>query len=388
MSVTWPTLPRSLIRLRPRSRRTPIGLDVGSGHFTAVQLLLQPPAGEYQVEHVARLPRANGDERQVGPELTDSDVQVLGRLARLGQFAGRGVVVGLDSPWLDLQSLALPLGSRPLHDPEIQAALRFELSRQLDHDLSEAEVRSWALPASMGSGPNVIGVACPHDRLRQVTSVVSQAGLICRRVDVGCLALLRACAPPTCLSRSDIWGVLDVGHAATRLTIAVGPTLVLHRSLHVGGGKFSELIAGRLGVSVEAAEQLKRQYGMNPKANPCAPSPGGTPAAEVAQIGRLVFGAVRRELARLAGEIERSFSYAIHLYPDSVVDRLWLVGGGANLKGMSDYLSDSIGIAVAVKRPTSATASPTTGGNTQAADDPGLMQAVGLALLGLEAGRG
>lgn len=389
MALTAGSFGGTLGRLRRTARRTPVGLDVGTTTITAVQLSMRPgPSGgslpEYDIAALATVQRAGHDRGGASAALTASDVPALQRLKQQARFAGRSVIVGLDTPLLDIQSLSLPVGERGLDDPAIGAALTFELARHVTYDLALAEIRSWLLPRSMGAGPNVMGVACRRDCLKQTARISSLAGLQCRRVEPGCLALLRACAAARCLEQQVIWGVLDIGYATSRLTLAVGTVPVLHREMDGGGARFSSLIAQRLGVSELSAEQLKRQYGLSTTGGPPAPVAGSAKGPDGTEVGRLVFASLRRELGRLAAEVERSFSYVIHLYPDAIVGQLCLVGGSANLGGLDTTLSDQIGIPVTVGRPPAG--EPIAPGEGAGAADAALLQAAGLAMLGAEAG--
>jgi Tfp pilus assembly PilM family ATPase len=245
--------------------------------------------------------------------------------------------------------------------------------------------------------PTVMGVAVPRKLVNTLYELVASAGYSCRRVDAGACALARCCTifcqPPA----DTIWGVLDIGQTNSRLAVVVDGVPVLQRELPTGGGIFTFRVAESMKLAPPAAERLKRDYGIvggcprSPRDMPAAESGDETRApqrqspepdqpADVLQVPRLVFSAVRRSLTTLAIEVEKSMAYAMHLHGDLPVSSLYLTGGGAGLKGLADFLSQEIGIDVKLADPLAGLGveHPLDGGDPPCA----WARAIGLSLLG------
>lgn len=345
----------------------PIGLDLGTHVIRAVQLEPECRGHEDRPRYRLRAAvRARRDEpapfeyeEPAGHPLRPGLKQLLGR----GGFKGRKVVIGLDPPELVATAVNLPLNGRSLDDPQIRSALSFELARHITCELAAAEVRAWALPKGAGMAPTVMGVAVPRKLVTGLHDLIASVGYSCRRVDAGACALARCCAvfcqPPP----DTIWGLLDIGQSTSRLAVVVGGVPVLQRELPTGGGIFTFRVAESMKLAPPAAERLKRDYGIvggYPRSmqdtsaaesgdEPLASqrqSPEPEQPADVLQVPRLVFSAVRRSLTTLAVEVEKSMAYAMHLHGDLPVSSLYLTGGGAGLKGLADFLSQEVGIDV------------------------------------------
>lgn len=369
-------------RVRRISREVatpPVGLDIGHSRFVAVQLRRTPGSARYAVRAAAALSREDAPE-SVGGRLNEADANRIEPLFGLAPFAGRQVVVAYDAPAVDIQALTLPTANRDADNVDVQAALAFELDRHVEYDIAEAEIRSWKTPSAVGGGPNWVGVCCHRKSIEHQSDVLARAGLYCRRLELGCLALIRACATPEMVEGNQVWGALDFGVHAIRLVLAVGATPVLHRTIDSGARKWTELVASRLDVSADAAERLKLEYGLTLDA---APRTAGANES----VGRMIYHALRRELTRVATEVERSFSYLVHLYSDAAVGPLHLCGRPAGLSGLADMMNEQIGINIIVAQPSQLADIDAASLPEHLEDGPGSVRAVGLALLGAEVER-
>jgi Tfp pilus assembly PilM family ATPase len=323
-------------------RCSPIGLDVGTTRICAVQLTRLSVESPYFIVATATDRAAHAGERNTA--LDDEDLRRIRALLAHAPFRGRRVVFGLDAARFEFQPLSLPTRGQRLSPAEFRSALEFEFARQVNAELDGHEIRHWEVPPAVGAGPNVIGIACPQAAVQEILLRLSDAHLSCQRIDIGCLAQVRACIQASADEPPKINGVLDVGASGSRLTLTIGLTPVLYRTFETGGERLAQLVANRLGVERNSAEQLKREFGIvRDDAGADPPPPASTTGSAA---GRLIFRAIRRELTGLCEEIERSFGYMIHLYPEPKVGVLHLIGGGARLAGLDAFLAAQIGIEV------------------------------------------
>lgn len=364
-------------------RCSPIGLDVGAARIYAVQMTRLSAESPYFIVASATDRAAHTGERDAS--MDDEDLRRIRALLVHSPFRGRRVVFGLDAARFEFQPLSLPTRGQRLSPAEFRSALEFEFSRQVNAELDGHEVRHWEVPPAVGAGPNVIGVACRQAAVQEILMRLSDAHLSCRRIDIGCLAQVRACIRAAADEPPKINGVLDLGASGTRLTLTIGLTPVLYRTFETGGERLTQLVASRLGVERNSAEQLKREFGITrDESAGDAPQPAEGAGSSA---GHLIFRAIRRELTGLCEEIERSFGYMIHLYPEPKVGALRLIGGGARLAGLDAFLAAHIGIDVTCCRPSCVGIVPLEGTTGPWVDDPSVMQAAGLAMLGAEVGQ-
>ncbi len=351
-----------------------IGLDVGRTAARAVQL--SPARGTPRGEK--RWTLVNAMSWHLTGEADPDDrwgslSERLRRAFRHQDFAGRTVVVGLSQPDVELHAVEVPRAQAESGDTRADSAIRWEIER-LSRLEEEKQTAHWWLPRGRGGGPAAIGAAVPAAGVKDIWEACRRAGALCRAVDTAACALSRAASLLRAPGPDEVWGVLDLGTRATRLILCIDDVPVLARSLDTGGEAWTGKVAAVLQVSPEAAEQHKQDYGLGAvTSDPGQPErsarsttdhrlqtgatnelqTGATRAMEdrapqaAAQLAGMILSALRPELNRIVGEVERSYEYVLQCYPGRKAADLILAGGGSSLKGLARHLADRLGIGVA-----------------------------------------
>ncbi len=145
--------------------------------------------------------------------------------------------------------------------------------------------------------------------------------------------------------------LVDIGERYTELIIIRGKTLLFSRKVPVAGRDFTTALTGvlvsdrgRTGLSLEEAEQIKREVGI-----PAVQAEPGLINDKIttAQIASML----QSPLEQLVGEIGRCFDYYREETKDEKVDSLELYGRGASLRGLAHVLSEELEIEVKVGEP-------------------------------------
>lgn len=136
--------------------------------------------------------------------------------------------------------------------------------------------------------------------------------------------------------------VIDLGKKKTSLIIFSGHSLRFTSSLPISSQKFTEAISKALKVKLRKAEQLKIKYGLI-KAKP---------------EGKKIFEALIPVLTDLIEQMKKYLIYYQthtgheHLPPNGRgIKKVLLVGGGANLKGLTDFLAGELKLPVELGNP-------------------------------------
>jgi len=319
-------------------KHTRIGVDVGATGVRAVQLLRSGTT--YTVRAIAR------SERPVG-EPDDGGLSLERRVAscmQSGGFRGRSALVGARAGEIEYHLLNLPAAVAARSDDEASRAVRWEVASLMGESVENVEARHWLVPPPSAPGPNTLAVGARTDSVRRTFDALTNAGAVCTTIDTPATALCRvACAlrpPPP----RAVWGILDLGHDQTRLVICVDETPVLIRSVGPGGNGWTRSIAESLRISITAAEIHKREHGI-------ARTPRGVRGDDGTdvpsrELGSILYGALRSDLNGIAGETMRSFRYVLGCYAGREVDELVLVGGGASMKLLPEFLNENVGATV------------------------------------------
>lgn len=135
--------------------------------------------------------------------------------------------------------------------------------------------------------------------------------------------------------------LIDLGATRTGFIVFSGHSLRFTFSIPVSSRGFSEIISKALKVNLTEAEKLKIKCGLEKKAG-----------------GGKVFEALIPALTDLVQQIKRCLSFYRthasheHLPPDGKeVEKILLCGGGANLKGLPEFLSLQLKIPVELGNP-------------------------------------
>jgi Tfp pilus assembly PilM family ATPase len=247
--------------------------------------------------------------------------------------------------------------------------------KPVPHEKAVAHEEPVSRPQEQPGQPTAIGVATEKRTVSGVWTTCEAAGVACRALDTGLCALSRFGSWLRSLPRAEgapddagdageapeIWGLLDLGHSQVRLIICTGNVPVLVRCFDTGGHQWIARISDSLGLSVAAAEVHLRDHGISAAGvtsrgrsdsegrgvrQDDTPSGAARDVVPSAHLGSIIRNILREELDVLCAEIERSYRYALQCYPQHRASELILVGGGAGMRNLGEYLRSHLGIEV------------------------------------------
>lgn len=173
--------------------------------------------------------------------------------------------------------------------------------------------------------------------------------------------------------------LVDLGAGVTNVSLFAGGMLVGLASIPMGGRDITDDIASAFGTRRDQAERVKCFHGSamtSPRDNHEmieVPPIGGEEGSEIARVPRAQLTAViRQRLEALTGGIAGALKDLGYTGP--VGRQVVLSGGGAELKGVAEYMQGVLGRAVRVGRPKGLSGMP------EAHSGPGFATLAGLAL--------
>jgi type IV pilus assembly protein PilM len=199
---------------------------------------------------------------------------------------------------------------------ELASALEFEAKKYVPLPLNEIDL-SWSVVSEdkeEGGSQKILLTAVPKQVISRYMEVLSLAGLEAEVGEIEVLALMRSLIgskPINCV-------IIDIGAKNTGLNIIENGLLRLSRNINVGGESITKKIAESLNISFLRAEQFKKDFGVN--------GPSLIPET-VKPILNIIKSEVRQVLT-------------IYDSQNNHLDKLVLVGGGANMPGLQEYFSD------------------------------------------------
>ena len=329
--------------LRPTT--PPVGLDIGAG---GVKLLQVRAEGEHL--HIAAA------DRQPLPEGADpaapataAVAELVGRMLRQSNFAGRSVAAALPRGVVHVKTLRLP----PMPPTELKSAVDLEAAELFPFDPAEAEVRH--LPAGevrQGGEPwqEVIVLAAKRSDIDRHLEALHRAGVAVASLDFEPIALYRA-AERFIRRRQDeaaVHVLVEVGQRRTQVVIGRGREVGFVRAVETGGRHFDEAVAHKLGISETEASDLRRR--MSAGADVADPT-GRRSAANRDPVRRAVLDATRGVMEGLARELAMCLRYYSVTFRGQRPAKVSLVGGEGGNDWLRSILAATLSIPVESGRP-------------------------------------
>jgi len=248
------------------------------------------------------------------------------------------VVASLPEEKAFLQVIQMP----KMKEEELKSAVIYEAENYIPLPIEEVYLDSQIVPPLYNHLDHfdVLIAALPKKTVDPYLSSLKKAGLkpiafeIESQAIAGALIKNEATTSPLLL--------IDLGATRAGFIVFSGHSLRFTSSIPVSSQSFTEIISKALGVSLVEAEKLKIRYGLH----------SGT------RKGKEVFEALVPALTDLIGQIKRYLHYYQthasheHLPPNGKgVAKIFLCGGGAKLKGLTNFLSSQLKIPVEIGNP-------------------------------------
>jgi type IV pilus assembly protein PilM len=204
-----------------------------------------------------------------------------------------------------------------------------------------ADYKKLNLPDPDGSrGEDTVLVALARNAyLEPLTASLAAAGL---GFQAGCpnsVALFNAFAVNATYREDETCLLVNVGAQGMDLALERGGELVFARNASPGGKAFTDAIAHAFSTTEAKAESLKISKA---DVTPRGQARYADPTSE--KVANAIMG-VAGQVAQLI-QSTLMIGRAQTKIPDLKVDRVWLAGGGASLKGLDAYLKQAMGVPV------------------------------------------
>lgn len=310
-----------------------VGLDLGG--FSVKLFALQPGVGTRVLAAEAPYAIPATAEGTPTPEAVAQAITACATRAGVSLRAMRGITVGISGADVIVKQIQLPL----MDDIEVGQALRFEARKHLPFDPQAMVIDYQVLGRYVSERRvDVLIAAVSREHLERHLAPLARLDLAADIVDAAPLALTNAVAHAAGGDHGALL-LLDIGHAASTLTLFQHGEPYFARRLDFGGRNLTQAIAAALQIPFEEAEEWKLAAGSD------------EPGFRVDWAGRELH-AVRESLEdELVDEVRRSLAFYRTLghLPDPL--QLQLSGGTARLPGIAEQLATLLEFPVSVFDP-------------------------------------
>ncbi|MBI2042461.1 MAG: type IV pilus assembly protein PilM [Candidatus Nealsonbacteria bacterium] len=240
------------------------------------------------------------------------------------------VVASLPEERAFLQVIQMP----KMKEDELKKAIRFEAENYVPLPIDNVYLDSQIVTPIVNHLDHLDALitALPQKTVDPYVTVLKRSGLKPLVLEMESQAISRALIAGGATTKSVL--LIDMGASNTRLSIFAGHSLRFTSSIAFACRKLTETIAEALKISFQQAEKLKIQEGLD---------------------GQEILKPILTELAAtIEKHLEYYQGYAAHEHLPSTgkeIEKIILSGGGANLKGLSEFLSARLKLPVELGNP-------------------------------------
>ncbi|NQU82753.1 MAG: type IV pilus assembly protein PilM [Parcubacteria group bacterium] len=228
----------------------------------------------------------------------------------------------------------------PVLDPEETAqAVIFEAANHIPIPLEDVYF-DFELIQPLIKNPkqqDILIAATPKKIVDGYFNALKKAGLRTQALEVEPLAIVRALVKLNVATKPLL--IIDFGACRTSFIIFSGHNVTFSSTIPVSSNELTRVIAEKLNIKPKEAEDLKKSEGL--------------------EGDKKVFNAMTPVLTDLTQQIKNHLDYYKSHIPssqglnnlDNKVDRILLCGGGANLKGLANFLTSTFKIKVVLSNP-------------------------------------
>ena len=304
-----------------------VGVDIGSGTIRAVEVTgvgTKRPS----VVRFFSMPLPEGAVRNGEVIEVNTVSAALRQLWGAAKFGSKEVVLGVGNAKVLVRDLTVP----KLSYQEIRESLPTHVQEMLPVPVADALLDFYPISESASeTGPVVNGllVAAIKDSVLANVKAVQLAGLTPVGVDLIPFALTRLTSPARMMGNV---AHIDVGARTTNVIVTSGGVPQFVRIIANGGHDLTAALADRLKISDTEAENTKRSVGLG----------GVNVTAEQAPAVTVI----REVTGNLLNILRNTLSYFANTRQNEPYSGIVLTGGGAQLLGFADALSEMTRIPV------------------------------------------
>jgi len=260
------------------------------------------------------------------------------------------VVASLPEEKAFLEVIQMPC----LSEEDLKSAIIYEAENYIPLPIEEVYLDFQPVPPLYNhlDHLDVLIAALPKKIVDPYLSALKSAGLKPLILEIESLAIARALIKNQTTTSPVL--LIDLGATRTSFIVFSGHALRFTSSIPVSSQSFTEIIAKSLAISLAEAEKLKIQHGLEEKIKIEIKN---KKSERIMERGK-IFEALIPALTDLTQQIKRHLDYYQshasheHLPPNEKgVSKIFLCGGGANLAGLSDFLSLELKLRVELGNP-------------------------------------
>lgn len=339
--------------LKTRGLR-PIGLDIGHNSIKAIQLVVNGGRISVFAADEARIePGVNSDEQARRSFV----ISAIKRMLAQGNFRGRDVISCVPSGKLKITSLRLSEAEKGA----IEQALRKEVAQRFGLDPNDDAI-DYVAAGHVRQGDELkselIVFATDNQTIKDHIAMLEEAELKPVAIDTIPCALFRSFERSLRRQEDRELTVVfvDVGSRFTTVVFGRGGEISFVKQIPIGGERFVQQVAAKLGISISEAEMLRESLRMESGFSSLKPDAEDGPSQEDERnMDASTRGAVSDAVTSVAEDLAREVALCLRYYTVTFrgkrVERAVFAGGGAYEDILLNVLRRQLAVEIEVAEP-------------------------------------
>ncbi len=340
-----------------------LGIDIGS-HSVKVVHLKRLSHGYKLLNYDIRSTIPEGIEYLPNDLSNDRFAPVLGSILKGMKLNPKKIkhvvssVGGDDTSIKQVKTIYLP-------EDELDSALSFEAKKHIPISGSEMVLDYQVLSIEdKTNNMNILLAASTKNVINGHTDILSAAGIVPGIIDIDAFGIGN-CFALNSFVEEGVFVLVNIGAHRTNIVIWGPKAKFFTRDIEYGGYNFTQDIMRKHNLEFPAAETFKFEHGLK------AAEETGETTLSMLDISE------KNTEDMIADEIRRSIRFYVKEAGNSDFQKVYIMGGSAKLKGLSEYIESKINIPTEVYNPFSNLEMPDKFKDSQ---DPQLCLALGLAM--------
>jgi len=309
-----------------------VGLDIGSSSLKLVEILGNK--GSYNMNRFLEVPLSKGIIVDGAVVDIDALAEELSRLFKNSGCKKKSIVTSLSGHSVIIKKATFPI----MNAPDLKETIHDEASKYLPFDDMNDVNFDFQVLGKNANNPNmndVIIVAAKKEIIEGYAEAIELLGMSLAIMDVDSFALETMYQENYDYEEKDVVVIVNIGASITSLNVLRNAASIFTRDFSLGGNMITEAIQSQYGVSGEEAEKIKLHG----------------PEGDENATGEFFRNTLLSLADPLCAEIERSIDYFRSTYSDEDIKMILLAGGGANIPGIVNDLSQRLSVPVEIINP-------------------------------------
>lgn len=289
------------------------------------------------------------------------------------QLATNSVILSLPEEKSFFQVIQMP----QMTEEELKSAVPFEVENYIPLSLDKVYLDFQVIDPHKDSGNinhlDLLINVMPKTIVDSYVFCVKQTGLIPHILEVESQAIVRSLIKRGETISPTIF--IDLGQNNTSFIIFFGDSIRFTCSLSIYSQQLTQAISDNLKIDINDAEKLKVKYGL---------IPAKEKEPEIAEIIKPILHDLVAEIKKYNISFHKNYPCEDCFLEEKKITKIILSGGGANLKGLPNFLSQELKIPVELGNPLVNIITPKIGPTIPYHQALSFTTAIGLALRGVE----